>query len=272
MRNYAPQLVKAYGLAIGVFSEGILEEERELALDYDREKSNQAIILYSQELNKVIRLPYYMRLKHEYQRAIKHKVWGEIYPQVAKYRNFLFASFDASTTRYYSQQDAHQKIQRHWNSLLTRIRRKYPWVKIIKCSEWQENGLGYHIHVLFCGVRWIPIDWIRETWDKLEPNPASVELDNKFRTFDNPRRALGYLMKYVTKTLRQGDDIPMSLVINWALGLRTLAFSRLFSRFSSHKSNSNGKSAFGWVFLGIMPLDVALVSSDVEVLAYFGYG
>jgi len=272
MRNYAPQLVKAYALANGVFHPDILEEEKKLALDYDRDRSNQAVILYSQELNKVLRLPYYMRLKPEYQKAIKHKIWGEIYPQVVKYRNFLFASFDASTTRYYSQQDAHLKIQKHWNSLLTRIRKKYPWVKIIKCCEWQENGLGYHIHVLFCGVRFIPIKWIRETWDKLEPNPHSVDLDNKFRTFEDPRRALGYLMKYVTKVLRNGDDIPMSLVINWALGLRTLAFSRLFSRFSSLETNSNEKSSAGWVFLGVMPWDIALGSTDQEVLGYFGYG
>jgi len=272
MRNYAPQLVKAYALATGVFHPDILEEEKKLALDYDRDRSNQAVILYSQELNKVLRLPYYMRLKPEYQKAIKHKIWGEIYPQVVKYRNFLFASFDASTTRYYSQQDAHLKIQKYWNSLLTRIRKKYPWVKIIKCCEWQENGLGYHIHVLFCGVRFIPIKWIRETWDKLEPNPHSVDLDNKFRTFDNPRRALGYLMKYVTKILRNGDDIPMSLVINWALGLRTLAFSRLFSRFSPLETNSNEKSAFDWVFLGIMPWSEAVSRSDTEVLEFFGYG
>ena len=156
--------------------------------------------------------------------------------------------------------------------MLTRVRKKYPWVKVIKSVEWQENGIGYHIHVLFCGVRFIPIDWLRETWNKLEPNPHSVNLDNKFRTFDNPRRALGYLMKYVTKVLRNGDDIPMSLVINWALGLRTLAFSHLFSRFSSLETNSNGNSSGKWVFLGIMPWVEACSRSDAEVLEYFGYG
>ena len=272
MRNYAPQLIKAYQLATGVFKPEILAEEQELAKDYDYERSNQAIILYSDELKKVLRLPYYMRLKPEYAKAIRHKIWGDIYPQVIKYRNFLFATFDASTTRYYSQQDAHRKVQKHWNSLLTRIRRKYPWVKVIKSVEWQENGIGYHIHVLFCGVRFIPIDWLRETWSKLEPNPHSIDLDNKFRTFDNPKRALGYLMKYVTKTLRQDSDIPMSLVISWALGLRTLAFSRLFSRFSPLETNSNEKSVFVWVFLGVMPWFEASSRSDLEILEYFGYG
>jgi len=272
MRNYAPQLVKAYELATSIFTPSILEEEKRLAREYDNEKANQAIILYNEETNQILKLPYYMRFKAEYAKEIKHKIWGVIYPQVAMYRYFLFATFDASTTRYYSQDDAHRKVQRRWNSLLTRVRRKYPWVKIIKVVEWQENGLGYHIHVLFCGVRFIPIEWIRETWDKLEPNPHSVQLDNKFKTFDNPKRALGYLMKYVTKTLRQGDEIPISLVINWALGLRTLAFSHLFSRFSSNKTNSNQKSRGVWVFIGIMPLDLALTCTNLEILAYFKYG
>jgi hypothetical protein len=269
MRNYAPQLIKAYQLATGVFNPNILEEEKKLAEDYDRERSNQAVILYSQELNKVLRLPYFMRLKPEYARVIKRKIWREIYPQVAKFRNFLFATFDASTTRYYSQQDAHMKVQKHWNSLLTRIRKRYPWVKIIKSVEWQSNGIGYHIHVLFCGVRFIPIDWLRETWNKLETNPHSIDLDNKFRTFDNPKRALAYLMKYVTKTLRQSDELPLSLVISWALGLRTLAVSRSFSPL---KNNSNDSSQNQWIFLGIMPLDIALSYSDSEILSYFEFG
>jgi len=272
MRNYAIQLQKAYELATSLFNEQILDEEKRLAYEYDAEKSNQAIILFNKETGQLLKLNYYMRFKKEYARAIKRKVWGVIYPQVAKYRNFLFMTLDASTTKYYSQSDAHKKVQRHWNSLLTRIRKEYPWIKIVKSVEWQENGLGYHIHVLICGVRWIPIDWIRETWNKLEPNPASVDLDNKFRTFDNPKRALGYLMKYVTKTLRKDDEIPMSLIINWALGLRTIAFSHLFSRFSSSKTNSNGTGTGDWVFLGIMPIDLAESYSDSEILAYFEYG
>ncbi len=89
MRNYAPQLLKAFELANGVFYPEILEEERELAKEYEREKWNQAVILYSAELNKVLRLPYFMRLKPEYSKVVKRKIWGEIYPQVAKFRNFL---------------------------------------------------------------------------------------------------------------------------------------------------------------------------------------
>jgi hypothetical protein len=266
MRNYAPQLVKAYALANGVFHPEILEEEMELAKDYDYERSNQAIILYSQELNKVLRLPYYMRLKPEYAKAIKHKIWGEIYPQINDCNDFVFLTLDASTSNYYSQSDAHQKVQKHWNSLLTRIRRRYPFVKVIKSVEWQSNGLGYHIHVLLVGIRFLPKDWIKKTWDKLEASGWSIQIE---RGFDNPKRALSYLLKYVTKTLRQNNEIPLSLTINWALGLRTIAVSHSFS---IRKTNSNQRSGYGWVFLGIMPLDVALVSSDVEVLAYFGYG
>jgi len=277
MRVYAKQLEKAYDLASGVFYPEILEEERDLAEDYDLEKSNQAIVLYNEQTGKVLKLPYFMRLKPEYARTVKRKIWHDIYPQVAKYRNFLFASFDASTTKYYSQQDAHRKVQKHWNSLLTRIRKQFPWVKIVKSVEWQKNGLGYHIHVLFCGVRFIDVEWIRKTWDKLETNPHSVDLrpsDNKkYRTFEDPKRALAYMLKYVIKNLRSPEEIPISLVINWALHLRTLAFSHLFSRFSSGiKSNSNKNQPGDWVFLGIMPLDMAESYTDREILDYFGYG
>ncbi len=65
MRNYAIQLQKAYSLATGVFYPEILEEELRLAKEYENEKWNQAVILYSQELNKVLRLPYFMRLNFQ---------------------------------------------------------------------------------------------------------------------------------------------------------------------------------------------------------------
>ena len=265
MRNYAIQLQKAYELATSVFFPEILEEEKRLAEEYDNEKANQAIILYNEETNQILRLPYYMRFKKEYIKEIRRKIWHDIYPQILNYKNFLFGTFEASTTKYYSQKDAHDKVQKFWNSLLTRIRREFPWVKIIKSVEWQKNGIGYHIHVLFCGVRYIDVDWIKETWAKLEPNPHAVKL----KPFNNPKWALAYLMKYITKTLRKDNEIPMSLVINWALRLRTFSLSR---NFRSSKTNSNGSNQSDWVFLGIMPLDLAESYSDSEILAYFEYG
>jgi len=259
MRVYAKQLEKAYDLASGIFYPGVVDEERALAKDYDGEKSNQAIILYNEELNKVLRLPYFMRLKPEYVSAIKRKVWGGIYPQVKRYRDFLFVTFDASTSKYYSQSDAHFKIQKEWNSLLTRIRKKFPWVGIIRSQEWQENGIGCHLHVLFCGLRFLPKKWIKRTWDKLEKAGWSIEFR---RVFDDPKRAVGYIMKYITKTLRVGDELPLSLVVNWALGVRTFACSR---RFSSKKTNSNKN----WVLLGFMPWNLAESYTDKEILGYF---
>jgi hypothetical protein len=264
MRIYAEQLQKAYGLASGIFYADILQEERKLAEDYDREKTNQAIILHNIRTNEILRLPYYMRFKREYVRGVKAKVWGDIYPKLQVFSNFLFATFDASTQKYYSQADAHRKIQKLYNSLLTRIRKKFPWVRTIKSVEWQENGIGYHIHALFCGISYIDIEWIRETWAKFEPNYHSVEL----KPFDNAGRALAYLMKYVTKSLRSGEDIPMSLIINWALHLRTVAFSHSFS---TQKTISNQKVGV-WEFLGFMPLSLAESYSDSEILDYFRGG
>jgi len=265
MKNYAPQLVKAYSLATGDFNPSILEEERELAEDYDHERGNQAIILYNEETKQILKIPYYTRFKVEYVKQIKRKMWHDIYPQIVHYDNFLFGTFEASTRKYNSQKDAHDKVQRFWNSLMTRIRRQFPWVKIIKSVEWQKNGLGYHIHVLFCGLRYIDIEWIRETWAKLEPNPHAVKL----KPFNNPKWALAYIMKYITKTLRNTEEIPMSLIINWALRLRSFSLSRTFRL---PKTNSNEKSSGYWVFIGVMPLDLALTYTDAEILAYFKYG
>jgi len=266
MRQYAEQLIKAYQLATSLFRESILEEERRLAIEYDNEKANQVIILYNEETRQILKLPFYMRFKKEYVRAIKRKIWGEIYPQIANCSDFVFLTLDASTSNYFSQQDAHEKVQKCWNSLLTRIRKKYPNVRVIKTVEWQRNGIGYHLHVLIIGIRFLPKDWIKRTWDKLEKSGWSIQIE---KGFDNPKRALSYLMKYITKNLRKNDELPISLVINWSLRLRTIAVSHSFS---SLKTNSNDFSDTNWVFLGIMPLDLALSYTDSEILGYFQYG
>ena len=268
MRQYAEQLVKAYELANSLFYPEILTLEKELAYEYDTEKSNQAIILFNQETNKILRLPYFMRFKTEYAKAIRRKIWKEIYPRVLGYKYFLFVTFDASTSKYYSQKDAHEKIQKQWNSLLTRIRKKYKWVSVIKTVEWQDNGLGCHLHVLFCGLRFIPKKWIKKTWDKLEASGWAIQFE-KIRKFENPKRAVGYILKYIAKSLRKDNYIPLSLVINWALHLRSFSVS---CRFRSSKTNSNDFSDTNWVFLGIMPLDLALSYTDSEILGYFQYG
>jgi len=259
MRNYAPQLIKSFALASGVFYPEVVSRERALAKDYDESKRNQVIILYNEESKEILKLPYFYRLKPEYARTVRRKIWKEAYPQIKDCHDFVFGTFDASTMKYYSQKDAHEKVQRFWNILLTRIRKRYPHVKIIKSVEWQENGIGYHVHVLFCGIRFIPIDWVRETWAKFEKSGWAVQLE---RSFNDPKHALAYLTKYITKNLRKTDEIPISLVVNWALGLRTIAFSRSFS---FHKSNSNGK----WILIGFMPWETALIMSDNEILEYF---
>jgi hypothetical protein len=263
MRNYAQQLVKAYSLASGLFYPEVVTKERVLAKDYDESKRNQAIILLNEESNEILRLPYFYRLKPEYARVVRRKIWGYIYPQIASCNDSVFLTLDASTSNYYSQSDAHEKNQRFWNILLTRIRKRYPYVKIIKAVEWQENGLGYHLHVLIVGIRFLPKDWIAKTWSKLEKSGWSIQLE---RGFDNPKRALAYLLKYITKSLRNGDEIPTSLVVNWALRLRTIAVSHSFS---FNKTNSNQKWVQKWVLLGFMPWDSALIMSDREILEYF---
>jgi len=113
--------------------------------------------------------------------------------------------------------------------LATRIRRKYPLVKIVRSFEWQKNGKGIHIHALLCGLKYLPKDWIKKTWDKLESSEWSIQLE---KVFDNPKRALGYLMKYMVKWYQE-RKLNITRVVNWALNVRSYGLSGFSStRFS----------------------------------------
>jgi len=102
----------------------------------------------------------------------------------------------------------------------------------------------------------------------LEASGWAIQFE-KIRKFENPKRAVGYILKYIVKSLRKDNYIPLSLVINWSLHLRSFSVS---CRFSPLKTNSNEKLNENWIFLGIMPLDLAFSYSDSEILSYFEYG
>jgi len=60
-------------------------------------------------------------------------------------------------------------ISQKWkgfNKMITAVRKRYPNFKgYVRVVEFQENG-NPHIHVLLFGVDFIPVEWMRELWEK----------------------------------------------------------------------------------------------------------
>ena len=250
----------ANSYAVGLFNQDVLKQEFELCKSYVSEVYDKVIILHCDVHNHIKRIPYFTRFSPLYSQRVKRKLWKQLYPHISQYRDFLFLTLTIDPKRFASQAQARQAVSKEWNTLVTRIRKRYPWVRVIRCFEWQDNGIGIHVHALLCGLRYLPKEWIAKTWDRLSSSGWSIELN---RVFDNPKRALNYILKYITKQYKE-KELNVTKVVNWALDVRSYGLSR----FSSHKTNSNQNSSCQWVFLGIMPLTTADSMDDRAILEF----
>jgi len=93
---------------------------------------------------------------------------------------------------------------------------KIQWFRV---SEIGENTYMTHIHAIFFGIDYIPIDWLESEWLKLTKDSSLVWVSKR------QKKASSYALKYITKQIRT-KETPVSLLILWALGSRVWGCSK----------------------------------------------
>jgi len=219
-------------------------------------------------------LPYFNRFSPGYRSRVRKLLWRYL-PILMQYRYFLHITLTIDPKNFVSQYDAKRSAEKAWNSLLTRLRKRYPWITVIATREWQENGIGIHIHVLIAGLAYIPKDWVMETWNRVSKSGWAVELRT---VHGDAKSVLNYILKYITKSainVNTSRIDNVSAVINWAVNGRAFSIS-LSARLGYLKNNSNRRPnpcCCRWLFLGYVPYHVyeqGLTSSVDWVVEYFG--
>ena len=219
-------------------------------------------------------LPYFNRFSPGYRSRVRKLLWRYL-PVLMQYRYFLHITLTIDPKNFVSQYDAKRSAEKAWNSLLTRLRKRYPWIVVIATREWQENGIGIHIHAVVAGLAYIPKDWIMETWNKVSKSGWAVELRT---VHGDAKSVLNYVLKYVTKSainVNTSRIDNVSAVVNWAVNGKAFSIS-LPASLGYLKSNSNRRPnpcCCHWLFLGYAPYHVyeqGLTSSVEWVVEYFG--
>lgn len=220
-----PAWVRANALARQWFSPELLDEEERYAREYVDTVGGVYLLFlcledYRGECSPIPK-PYIHRLHGKY----GDRVWGILrrwyYPVLRGYKYFLMITLTIDPKTVVSQYDAYRSVMRAWNSLLTRIRKRYPWVVVIRTAEWQDNGIGIHLHALVAGLNYIPKDWLEETWRGLSNSGWAIELTP---VRGNAEYALRYLFKYLLKGFGNGTA-NLSAVINWAVNSKAFGVS-----------------------------------------------
>jgi hypothetical protein len=253
----------------------------ELANAYWQDTGDKALVFFGVCWHEFCRpyrafgVPYYNRFSPAYRVKVKKELWRYL-PLLLKYRYFLHVTLTIDPKNFVSQADAKRALEKAWNSLLTRLRKRYPWIFVIAVREWQENGIGIHLHALIAGLAYIPKKWIMETWQRVSKSGWAVELRT---VHGDAKSVLNYILKYITKSVinTRTDRIDnVSAVVNWALNGK--AFSVSFpktARLGFLKSNSNRNvnvCSCKWFFLGYVPYHVyelGLTNSVEWVIEYF---
>ena len=138
-----------------------------------------------------------------------------------------------------------KRIEKCFVKLLKRIKRRYKNADIeyFRVCEIGKENYTVHYHVIVYGVKYISQKWLSKVWKEITGDSYVVWVSRR------NKKAIHYVRKYITKTLKSGEIDDGYLMI-WACGLRVWSSSRgLFDDDISKNDDRHQKEV--WVLLGL---------------------
>jgi len=180
---------------------GVLEENRLRFLEYYFERWRKD---YRKKYVHLVRgdthvfIKQYSRFDEDYRRFLRRKL---------RLLNFMLWDLKIELTvdpkkcmRYV---DGFYLLQKGWNRLNSWLKRRFGDFEYFKVLEITKAGRP-HFHVLISGIKWIDQDELSRLWDSYGCGRV-VYVKRVFRR--NNLKMCAYVMKYVNKTLRNGDRL-----------------------------------------------------------------
>jgi hypothetical protein len=232
----------------------IIRRLEALCIEYIEDVSGRAILLIDKpSLDKGFELyfifPYITRFSESYIKGVRRRFFRisrSLF--IIRGRNtFLTITYNPRNVATLKQM--HEEFSRSVHRLIDLIRKKYGFYGYVKAFEFTESGL-IHAHILLIGVGFIHPDWLTNTLNRL--GLGYVKHIREFR--GNVRDGFNYLLKYIRKHYNWSNHdggLPTSLVLSWALNLRTYSMSRSLVDLSiRHRITANLR---GLVYLCSVP-------------------
>jgi hypothetical protein len=192
------------------------------AEQYVRDTSGRFIVLEGHSTcgGRVVKVvPYTHRFHSNYVKRLERRLEKEVLPVLERFKHFSHITLTIDPKLFPSQAVARSAVSKAVHSLVTRLRRRYPWVVVFKVIEWQKNGIGIHAHLLVGGKEYIPKGFIEATWSSLSSSGWAVEIRP---VRGEARHVVRYLLKYILKSV---GSIDVSSAVNWALNVRAFSVS-----------------------------------------------
>ena len=213
---------------------------------YQQETYDKMIILGCYMHDHIIKIPYVTRFSDKYIDKLNHEL-ANIKRYANRFKHGLFLTLTVDPKRFTNPKQMYQSVQVGFNKLMTYLRKQYNIKYYVKTIEFTASHLP-HIHIMLFTHVYIPIDKIRDLWNKKYDIGIMVRIEyihTKYVIKDNQPYAiypLNYILKYILKTYDKTNDDKAKYTRIWQWSLRCRAYSishALVSLIFNDKTNSN---------------------------------
>jgi len=246
-----------------------IDEIKRCARDYKRDTAEKVIVLQHISREELRVLPYSSRFSEDYLEKLEAKI-DRIklrFSKIGGRNSMLTITLDPA--KYVCLSD-YKHARKQLSELIRRIYRKFKPRAYLCIPELHHSDKVYgqiHFHILFVGVGYIPLNWLKPQLKALELGNENIK-EVRGSAID----AVNYFMKYLRKSLKElyktnkslkelfeqdkneifnNDEIPELLAVLWALDMRFFSCSR--SCLESRVQGSLRIILQQYVYVGIYP-------------------
>jgi len=236
---------------------GQIDKLRMWAKIYNQEVRDKEIIFINQD-NEIMKLPYITRFSVEYSKAVKAKIRG----RVKDWKDSMFLTLTLAPKECYSLKQAHDRLKAGVHKLLHAARMasgrgNSPFTNwsgdYIYVEEMQKNG-SPHVHILLNGATWVNLEWVRELWERKYGLGVQIKAKKVYSRWS----LANYLAKYIAK---QDADTK---ILGWALNNHAYVASwarAILDKGIEQLAQQIIKKV--WFYVGSFPMNVINSYSDL---------
>lgn len=226
-------------------NEGWKKEITDLFRSYLSSTQDKAIVLFNEDVDKWISIPYMTRFQKKYLRKVRKRLSNINIPS----GYFLTLTIDPKA--YYNIYEASKALNQAWNRLKSALQKRYgkgiKFLRILEFGTGKRKGVSFedathlpHLHIVITGFSYLDYDWLQSVYPyRIEAKliRGSVDLNS-------------YVLKYVKKGLCiDYVDNLLYPALYWLTNCRLYSVSRgLLPSFSPHISTGV------WEYLGVYTL------------------
>lgn len=249
-----------------------------LFLKYLSAIDNKTIVLYNEQKQKLLKIPYMTRFNSGKRLYEKIDQFYSLFENAAsKYRDAVFLTLTLDAKRFKNIYIASKEISISLNRFMSYLKKKFKSkISYINIFEFNKSGM-VHLHLVLFGFNWLmPQKILSKLWDKYGMGKIvylySLMYDENYGGYVFKRKkpkdakdndVSDYLIKYLKKAFYNKSE----LALYWLTNKRFYSYSRDLKEEEQKKI----KIKAGWNYIGVFDNDLFISLSDNEFIEFMVY-